>query len=81
MTDPDEDTGLGPVPGTEAVVDRLTAAADELADLALSRLRQAVADGGGDEAAAALAADERRITRARRAVERALIALGAPAGG
>jgi len=48
---------------------RLEAVAEDLADLALDRLREAVTSGGD-------AQDERRITRARRAVERALAILG-----
>jgi hypothetical protein len=46
--------------------DRLQAIADELADLALDRLREAVASG-----ATTSPADEWRLTRARRAVEKA----------
>lgn len=46
---------------------RLEGLAEELADLALDRLRQAV----DDEDPGRAAADERRITRARRAVEKA----------
>lgn len=45
---------------------RLEAIAEELADLALVRLRDSI-DAGGTE----LPVDERRITRARRAVEKA----------
>jgi len=45
--------------------ERLEAMAEELADLAIERLRAAVE---GNDAAAA---EERRITRARRAVEKA----------
>ena len=45
--------------------DRLDGIAEELADLAIDRLRAAV---DGDEGAAA---EERRLTRARRAVEKA----------
>jgi hypothetical protein len=45
--------------------ERLEAIAEELADLAIDRLRAAVE---GNEAAGA---EERRITRARRAVEKA----------
>ncbi len=45
---------------------RLEAIAEELADLALERLRESV-DAGGTE----LPVDERRLTRARRAVEKA----------
>jgi hypothetical protein len=49
--------------------ERLAAFAEELADLALERLR--VAADPDDPKAAAAAAEERRITRARRAVEKA----------
>ena len=45
---------------------RLEAIAEELADLALARLRDSIAAGDGE-----VPVDERRITRARRAVERA----------
>ena len=48
---------------------RLEAVAEELADLAIDVLRQAVA-GDADPA------EERRLTRARRAVERAVHLLG-----
>ena len=46
---------------------RLEAIAEELADLAIVRLRESI-DAGGTE----LPVDERRITRARRAVEKAI---------
>jgi hypothetical protein len=46
--------------------ERLEVIAEELADLALDRLREAVAAG-----ATAAPAEERRLTRARRAVEKA----------
>ena len=52
------------------VRERLDGIAEELADLALDRLRSAV-DGN-----AGAAAEERRITRARRAVEKAAGLLG-----
>jgi hypothetical protein len=45
---------------------RLEAISEELADLAIERLRESI-DNGGVE----LPVDERRITRARRAVEKA----------
>ncbi|MCB1271534.1 MAG: hypothetical protein M9942_11865 [Microthrixaceae bacterium] len=45
---------------------RLDQIAEELADLALARLRDSI-DAGGSE----LPADEKLITRARRAVEKA----------
>ena len=57
---------------------RLEQLAEELADLALDRLREAAAEarehGDGDAMQEATAA-ERRITRARRAVERAVAIL------
>lgn len=52
---------------------RLESIAEELADLALVRLRESV-DAGGDE----LPVDERRLTRARRAVEKAASILREP---
>ena len=55
---------------TEDVRERLEVIAEELADLALDRLRSATEDGDADAAA-----EERRITRARRAVEKAVALL------
>ncbi len=52
---------------------RLEAIADELADLAIVRLRESI-DAGGTE----LPVDERRLTRARRAVEKAIAVLREP---
>ena len=52
---------------------RLDAIADELADLAIQRLRDSI-DAGGTE----LPVDERRLSRARRAVEKAASILGEP---
>jgi hypothetical protein len=52
---------------------RLQEISDELADLALERLRESV-DAGGVE----LPVDERRLARARRAVERAAAILAEP---
>ncbi len=52
---------------------RLEAIAEELADLALERLRQSI-DAGGNE----LPVDEKRLTRARRAVEKAAAVLAEP---
>jgi len=52
---------------------RLEAIAEELADLALERLRESV-DAGGIE----LPVDERRLTRARRAVQKAAGILAEP---
>jgi hypothetical protein len=52
---------------------RLEQICEELADLALERLRESI-DAGGEE----LPVDERRLTRARRAVERAAAILAEP---
>lgn len=53
--------------------ERLDAIASELADLAIERLRESI-DAGGTE----LPVDERRLTRARRAVEKAAAILAEP---
>ncbi len=58
MADPDD------------IRERLEAIAEELADLALARLQEAVEAGDGD------ASEERRLTRARRSVEKAAQILG-----
>jgi hypothetical protein len=55
---------------------RLEAIAEELADLAIARLRESI-DAGGTE----LPVDERRLTRARRAVEKAAAILREPDDG
>ena len=52
---------------------RLEAIAEELTDLGIQRLRESI-DVGGDE----LPVDERRLTRARRAVEKAAYLLEEP---
>lgn len=49
---------------------RLEAISEELADLAIIRLRESI-DAGGTE----LPVDERRLTRARRQLERAIAVL------
>ncbi len=58
----------------DELADRLAALAEDLADLALDRLRMAADDPDRPEATAA-AAEERRITRARRSVEKAVTLL------
>jgi chorismate mutase len=58
----------------DALAERLDTIAEDLADAALQRLRAAV------DAGDAKSADERRITRARRAVEKAAGLLRDPAG-
>jgi len=63
-----------PVSGEfEDIRQRLEAIAEELGDLALERLRESI-DAGGAE----LPVDERRLTRARRAVEKAAAILRSP---
>jgi hypothetical protein len=57
----------------EEIRGRLEAIAEELADLAIVRLRESI-DAGGSE----LPVDERRLTRARRAVEKAIAVLREP---
>jgi hypothetical protein len=52
---------------------RLEVIAEELADLALARLRESI-DAGGTE----LPVDEKRLTRARRSVEKAVSILAEP---
>jgi hypothetical protein len=52
---------------------RLEEISEELADLARERLRESI-DAGGSE----LPVDERRLTRARRAVEKAAAILAEP---
>lgn len=52
---------------------RLETISEELADLAMERLRESI-DAGGSE----LPVDERRLTRARRAVEKAAAILREP---
>lgn len=57
----------------EDIKGRLETIAEELADLAMVRLRQSI-DAGGHE----LPVDEKRLTRARRAVEKAIHLLEEP---
>ena len=57
----------------EDIRERLEAIAEELADLGMQRLRESI-DAGGSE----LPADEKRLARARRAVEKAAYILRQP---
>jgi hypothetical protein len=69
------------VPDLPELADRLAAIAEDLADAALDRLRQnADAVRSGGEPDPGLTAEEKRITRARRAVEKAATLLGGSAG-
>jgi hypothetical protein len=56
----------------EEIVDHLLVIEEQLRDLAYDRLRMAAEDGDAEAAAA-----EKRLQQARRAVERAIRALGA----
>ena len=60
----------------DEIRERLEAIAEELADLAIIRLRESI-DAGGLE----LPVDERRLTRAPRAVEKAIAILRQPDEG
>ena len=65
---------LPPVAGEfDEIRGRLEVIAEELADLAIVRLRESI-DAGGHE----LPVDEKRLTRARRAVEKAIGLLAEP---
>lgn len=67
---------MAPMAGEfEDIRRRLSAIDEELADLAIQRLRDSI-DAGGTE----LPVDEKRITRARRAVEKAIHLLDDRAG-
>ncbi|HUB68883.1 MAG TPA: hypothetical protein VL984_00535 [Acidimicrobiales bacterium] len=61
--------------GTEELSSRLEAIAEELAEIAHAKLREAVEDGAPEALA-----EERRLTRARRSVLRAAALLGGPTG-
>jgi hypothetical protein len=65
------------VPDLEELADRLGSIAEDLADAALDRLRRnADVVRSGGEPDPELTAEERRITRARRSVEKAATLLG-----
>jgi hypothetical protein len=67
------------VESTDEIVAGLEAIAERLADLALDRLREAAAGDADDRDR--LVAEERRLTRARRAVEKAAVLLRSDDGG
>jgi hypothetical protein len=60
------------MPDVEDLAARLVAIEEELRDLVFDRLQAAAADGDREAAA-----EEKRLQQARRAVERAIRALGA----
>jgi hypothetical protein len=62
--------------GFPELADRLDAIAEDLGDLALDRLSEASSSAGaGRQPSPELIAEERRLTRARRAVEKAAVLL------
>jgi uncharacterized membrane protein YccC len=63
-------------PDVEELVARLDRLNEDLADLAMRRLRDSI-DAGGDQ----LPVDEKLITRARRSVEKAATLLRSTGGG
>jgi len=64
------------------LAERLSGIGDELADLALDRLRQATDSvRAGEEPDPSVTAEEKRITRARRSVEKAVLLLAGPRSG
>ena len=65
--------------GVEELADRLSSIAEELADLALDHLHEASSMAGRGQAPdPEQLAEERRLTRARRAVEKAANVLRGP---
>ena len=65
------------MPDLDEVVERLGSIAEDLSDAALDRLRRnADAVRAGGVPGPGLTAEEKRITRARRAVEKAAVLLG-----
>jgi hypothetical protein len=68
---------VGYAADTDGIRSRLEAISEELADLALDCLRQAVDEAGSSSEPAAV---ERRLTRARRAVDKAVAILGEEPG-
>lgn len=63
------------MPDLETIVERLAVIEEELRDLAYDQLASAVGDPGSDESQAARR-EEKRLLQARRAVAKAITALG-----
>jgi hypothetical protein len=59
----------------EDVAERLAGLSEELADLAFDRLREASSGAGRGDLNPALVAEEKKLTRARRSVDKAVILL------
>jgi len=61
--------------GVEDLAERLSQLSEELGDLAFDRLREASSSVGRGEPDLALVAEEKKLTRARRAVDKAVVLL------
>lgn len=61
--------------GVEDLAERLAQLSEELGDLAFDRLREASSSVGRGVSQPALVAEEKRLTRARRAIDKAVILL------
>jgi hypothetical protein len=59
----------------EELAERLAQLSEELGDLAFDRLREASSSVGRGEPNLALVAEEKKLTRARRSVDKAVILL------
>ncbi len=61
--------------GIEDLAERLAQLSEELGDLAFNRLREASSSVGRGEPNLALVTEEKKLTRARRSVDKAVILL------
>jgi hypothetical protein len=61
--------------GIEDLAERLAQLSEELGDLAFDRLREASSSVGRGEPNLALVAEEKKLTRARRSVDKAVVLL------
>ncbi|HXQ60802.1 MAG TPA: hypothetical protein VN796_00640 [Acidimicrobiales bacterium] len=61
--------------GVEDLAERLSQLSEELGDLAFDRLREASSSVGRGEPDLTLVAEEKKLTRARRAVDKAVVLL------
>ena len=61
--------------GVEDIAERLAQLSEELGDLAFDRLREASSSAGRGEEKPALVSEEKRLSRARRAVDKAVVLL------
>jgi NTP pyrophosphatase (non-canonical NTP hydrolase) len=61
--------------GVEDIAERLAQLSEELGDLAFDRLREASSSAGRGEENPELVAEEKRLSRARRAVDKAVVLL------